>query len=227
MVLKKTIFLFIFFLFAFFSYTQTPKEKFELSPEQFIDSEKFTGEHWRDYFLNNKANISKKFELACVVALSHYPELKDVKIKFVEKKIKATMAARPAGLSIFRKGPKRKYKIFINNKYNPKGMLLEMFSFDSQTGVVGHELGHIAWYINRSTFGIIADGTGYLFPKFRANYEKATDRRTVDHGLGWQLYSFTYQGLHELKMPEKYLQRKKEIYLSPEEILEYINNQSN
>ena len=69
------------------------------------------------------------------------------------------------------------------------------------------------------------DGIGYASKKFRARFEKETDRITIDHGLGWQIHNFTDLAVNQLRVTRKYREYKKDIYMQPEAIVEYIQEQ--
>jgi hypothetical protein len=163
-----------------------------------------------------------KYELASLVALMHYPELKDTKIIFQSKNLKSTMVARPKGLNVFRKKGKRTYIIYINDTPDVK-VPVDSVSFNAKVGVIGHELAHIVDYENKSALRIIGNAFGYSNKKFRAKFERATDQRTIDHGLGWQCRDWSYYVHHYKNIPEDYLEYKRKIYMSYEEIEEAID----
>ncbi|MCI5057991.1 MAG: hypothetical protein MRY83_17900 [Flavobacteriales bacterium] len=186
------------------------------------DYSKVDLENLRSKFGINKT-FPEKYELAILLALSQYPELKDTRIDFEEKMVHATMVARPAPLSLFKDDSKRRYKIFFNKKENKEGLILEGFSLNAKVGVIGHELAHIVYYINTKSLRIIRDGVNYSRNKFRRSFERATDYRTIEHGLGWQLYEFSQVAINRRSVSKKYLERKRSIYLLPEEILDIID----
>lgn len=158
-----------------------------------------------------------QYRLASAIALMHYPELKDVKITFKTKELSSTMAARPKGLNFFRRKGKRHYVILINN-YPSVKVPVDSVSFNAKVGVIGHELAHIADYENKSSLKLIANGIGYVSKKFRAKFERATDQCTIDHGLGWQCYDFSYYIYHYKHTPPEYLKYKKKVYMHYTEI---------
>ncbi|MFT7613505.1 MAG: hypothetical protein ACI9J3_002480 [Parvicellaceae bacterium] len=158
------------------------------------------------------------YELASLVALSYYPELAETKIKFVAKKLNSTMAARPSGLNFIRRKGKRQYKVLLNN-VNPQ-VPLDSASFNAQVGVIGHEFGHIVDYQSKSVIKLMFNAFGYASKKYRAKFERATDQRTIDHGLFWQCYDFSVYVFTHKKADAAYLEYKRKIYMSPEEIIE-------
>lgn len=170
----------------------------------------------------NKTFIPK-YELASLIALMHYPELKDTKIKFITKSLSSTMAARPKGFNVFRRKGRRLYVVIINNTDEVK-VPVDSVSFNAQVGVIGHELAHILDYENKSSFKVVGNGLGYSSKKFRAKFERATDQRTIDHGLGWQCYDWSYYVYHYKNTPKEYLEYKKKTYMSYEEIEEQLED---
>lgn len=171
--------------------------------------------------VSNK-EVMQAYELEIYMALMHYPELKDTKIVIKSKKLNSTMVARPKGLNVFRRKGKRKYIIYINNTPSVK-VPVDSVSFNAKIGVIGHELGHVLDYDNKSSLRIIANGFGYSSKKFRAKFERATDQRTIDHGLGWQCRDWSYYVYHYENTPPKYLEYKKKVYMSWEEIEEQLD----
>jgi ribosome-associated protein len=162
-----------------------------------------------------------KYELASLVALMHYPELKETKIIFQSKNLKSTMVARPKGLNVFRRKGKRSYIIYVNDTPEVK-VPVDSVSFNAKVGVIGHELAHILDYENKSGMRIIGNAFGYSNKKFRAKFERATDQRTIDHGLGWQCRDWSYYVHHYKNIPEDYLKYKRKIYMSYDEIEEQM-----
>ncbi len=158
-----------------------------------------------------------QFELASLVALTHYPELINVRISFREKKLHSTMATRPKGIEVLRKKGKREYIVYINTTDNVN-VPIDQTSFNAQVGVIGHELAHIVDYESKSSIRLIANGLGYLSKGFRLKLEHQTDKSTISHGLGWQLYDWSFYVLHYEEITPKYLEYKKKIYLKPSEI---------
>lgn len=178
--------------------------------------------------LKNRYGQNKKlpgdFELPCLIALSHYPELADVNIEFVYKKIATTMAARPRLNMLFRKRKNREYRIFINtDSARVKGVLLHQVPFNAQVGIIGHELAHIMDYESKSVGRLVKTGIRYLSKGFRSRMEKETDMAAIKRGFGWQLYSFTDFLFTCKDVPEAYLKYKQKVYYSPEDFLILLN----
>jgi len=165
-----------------------------------------------------------QFELASLVALTHFPELINVRITFKEKKLHSTMATRPKGLEVLHKKGKREYVIYINTT-DKVNVPVDHTSFNAQVGVIGHELAHIVDYESKSTMRLLANGFGYLSNSFRQKLEHKTDKSTIAHGLGWQLYDWSFYVIHYEDITPKYLEYKKKIYLKPGEIETLLNQE--
>lgn len=59
--------------------------------------------------------------------------------------------------------------------------------FNAQVGIIGHKLAHTVYYLHRSFFGILGDALCQL-SSCRIAFERDTDKRLIDYGLGWQRY---------------------------------------
>jgi hypothetical protein len=181
--------------------------------------------YYRKIFRKTK-KISKKddrLELAFYVALRHYPELRNTKIKVRFKKIKSTMVAQPEADFIVKSRSDRRYKIIINSTKENIGMNYEDLTFNALVGWIGHELAHITDYSKKSNGQLVQFISNYLFSrKHMKHTENCADKEAVKRGLGYALY----EGVHELfknpKIFKKYKDRNKEFYLTPEEILAEI-----
>ncbi len=210
MTIKAILLSILVSIFSSLSGQETPRYYSELKIALVKDS-------LLNEFGSNK-NFYPKYELACLTALSHYPELKETPITFKRKNIKTTMAARPTGFQVFRRKGKRHYTIYINDFPSAK-IHPDSAQFNAQVGVIGHELAHIADYENKSCFKLIMNGLAYFHKGFKRKFERKTDLSAIRHGLRWQCYDysvFVYQYQHA---PKEYIEFKKKIYLSPNEIL--------
>lgn len=127
------------------------------------------------------------FELQALIALSHYPELNRVKINFIVEDVSIPLSSRPHWSTMLRSAKNRTYQIIIDkNLDGPREvLLLKNQPFNAQIGIIGHELAHTVYYLDRSVFGIISDAL-CQFSNCRIQFERATDRRLIDYGLGWQ-----------------------------------------
>ncbi|MEA3317547.1 MAG: hypothetical protein U9R54_06280 [Bacteroidota bacterium] len=213
-VRKIFILLFVFFIHIS-SYAQISSQAKELKPDFFAN----INDSLKKAYGNNKI-IPKEYELSILAALANYPELIEVKIEFKYKAIKTTMAARPVPSFIVKKNNKRKYIILINNKNkNHNTVLLSKVPFNARVGVIAHELGHIVDYESKNKLGILKTGIGYLFKQSKKCLESKIDIIAINHGLGWQLFDYSYFILYKSKASEEYKKYKKENYFHPQEVL--------
>ena len=173
----------------------------------------------KEIYGNNKIFVDEYIEPA-LIALSYYPELKDVEIEFKYSAEATTMAARPVPLSLF---SDRKYIVLINDKKNFEGILLEDVPFNAQIGIIGHELAHIADYNNHNFLGVLGIYLRYSDNKRQPLFEKEIDRATIERGLGWQLYDWaTYSMLANNRLSDNYREFKHKTYMQPDRIKQVI-----
>ncbi len=163
-------------------------------------------------------------ELPALIALSFYPELKDVIITFEERPIKTTMAARPhMGQLLLRD---RSYYIFINNAAEKLGSVsFHELSLEAQVGIIAHELSHIVDYHQKKTLSMFKCGLYYMmFKNYHKEMERATDLDVINRGLGKQLHDFADYVINKSNASTEYKSFKLNNYLSPKEILNKIND---
>lgn len=175
--------------------------------------------------LSNKYTVPKEFELAIAIALSYYPELAETKIKFKYQKINTTLNARPTITSLlFSKREDRIYILRLNNSSKDSVINVSHVPFNAKIGLFAHEFSHFADYSKKSMFGVIGRGISYASKKSKASFEKEIDLKTIQRGLGWQLYDWSYFVLNVSTAEMKYKEFKKDTYMTPESILEIINS---
>lgn len=163
------------------------------------------------------------------VALSHYPELKDVPIEFrFKKKIKKSfMQAQPVFSDLLKKRKNRGYIIYMNEKFNIEEEKIEVTSVPSEVliGWLGHELGHVMDYRERHGIGLIWFGLKYLTSKnYIREAERAADTYAVNHGLGENIIATKDFILNQSRLSQTYKDRIKRLYLSQEEIMVLIDD---
>ena len=162
------------------------------------------------------------------VALSHYPELKDTPIEFRFKKNikKSFMQAQPKVGGLFKNRKNRSYLIFINEKFTIEDEVFDITSVPSEVliGWIGHELGHIMDYRERSAADLIWFGVKYVTSKnYIREAERAADTYAVNHGLGENIIATKNFIINHSKLSDSYKSRIEDLYLSPEEIMVLIN----
>jgi hypothetical protein len=168
--------------------------------------------------------IPKEILKETQIALSHYPELKDTPIEFkFKKKIKKSfMQAQPKFSGIFKNKKNRSYFIMISESFHIED---EEFSIsevpsDVLIGWIGHELGHVMDYQERSGLNLLQFGINYLTSNtFIKEAERAADTFAVKHGMGQYILATKDFILNHAHLSAVYKERIRRLYLSPEEIL--------
>ncbi|MEP3839180.1 MAG: hypothetical protein ABJM36_16170 [Algibacter sp.] len=164
-------------------------------------------------------------------ALKFYPDLKGISIIFKFKKNikKSTMQARPTFGSFFKRKKKRSYIILISKTFKiaDKEFLTKHIESDILIGWIGHELGHIMDYQNRSKLNLIWFGLKYLFSDSHIiEAERAADMFAVKHGMEKYILKTKNFILNHSDIKPEYKARIKRYYLSTEEIMELVNNRN-
>ena len=133
-----------------------------------------------------------------------YPELKTSKITFKVKTKLAPLAARPSIWAVFQKPKNRRYIVTISKKTLNflEPILLKNLSFNAQVGVLGHEISHIAEY-NQKRGGYFLKLLFWQLSKKKMDiFENNTDRRAIEHGLGYQLMAWSSEVRRNLKIKQ-------------------------
>ncbi len=174
-------------------------------------------------FLNNKV-IPESIVKEVTIALSHYPELTDTPIEFKFKSnIKRSfMQAQPRFMDIFKNKKKRAYYVMISESVTIEEEVFTVSEVPSDVliGWIGHELGHIMDYRERSGLNMVVFGVRYLFSKgFIKEAERAADTYAVNHGMGLYILATKDFILNHTNLSEVYKNRIKRLYMSPEEIM--------
>ncbi|WP_142784592.1 hypothetical protein [Changchengzhania lutea] len=165
-------------------------------------------------------------------ALSFFPQLEDVKITFqIKKNIKkSTMQARPAFGSFFKRRKHRNYLILISEKFKIAETSFSTLHIQSDilVGWIGHELGHILDYEGRNRWNLIKFGINYLFSEVSiVEAERSADTFAVKQGMKDYILKTKNFILDHADISDAYKLRIKKYYLSPEEIMEVVNEHEN
>lgn len=160
-------------------------------------------------------------------ALTFFPSLKEVSIEFKFKTDikKSTMQAQPDFRSVFRSRSSRTYYIFISEKFKISGREFKTTALPSDIiiGWVGHELGHIMDYENRGTLNLIWFGIRYLYLENHiVEAERSADTFAVKQGMGEYILKTKDFILNHSDIDEAYKKRIQRFYLSPEEIMQIV-----
>ena len=161
-------------------------------------------------------------------ALAFYPELKDVAIEFKYKEDikKSFMQAQPDFGNLFKGKNDRSYNIYISSRFliEDEEIVMDDVPSDVLIGWLGHELGHIMDYRNKSAVGLMIFGMRYVTS---ANYikkaERVADTYAVNHGMGDYILATKDFILNHSHLSESYKARIARLYLSPEEIVVLVN----
>ena len=138
------------------------------------------------------------------------------------------MLAQPKFGSFFRKKSYRSYVILISEtfKISNKQFSTRDIPSDILIGWIGHELGHIMDYQNRSKINLIWFGLKYLLSENHiVEAERAADRFAVNYGMADYILKTKNFILNHADISETYKNRIKKYYLSPEEIMEIVEEQ--
>ena len=165
----------------------------------------------------NNVEILPEYKDVILTVLAYYPDLKDIKIKFVYSSESTTMASRPDISSLLI--GERAYNVFVNNDTAFEGILLTDVPREAQIGVIAHELAHILQYESYDTMGIIQLALMLADDKSKRLFERETDERTISRGFGEYLKAWAQYSMYDSpKATQEYKEFKKRIYMSPTEI---------
>ncbi|MGY5850181.1 hypothetical protein [Salegentibacter sp. F14] len=162
------------------------------------------------------------------IALAHYPELKNTPIEFKFKKNiqKSFMQAQPRITGIFKNKKKRSYFVMISEKIVIENEVFDVTSVPSDVliGWLGHELGHIMDYRERSGLNMLWFGLKYFTSKtYIQEAERVADTYAVNHGMGKYIIATKNFILNHAHLSDVYKTRIKNLYLSQEEIMMLID----
>lgn len=175
---------------------------------------------FKKYGINKE--IPQKYEKEILIALSRYPELRSVHIKFMlVDTAPALYHTKPVLASCFSAKKNRHYVISILERahYPESEALFEKLTERMRIGVIGHELYHVVQY-HFGRFSLIKTFLHFLIFGLRRKLERAADRGAIQHGLGKQLLEHS----RYIRSIPGYLQKRPSIhtdYLKPSEI-EYL-----
>ncbi|XLS30566.1 hypothetical protein ACJD0Z_07005 [Flavobacteriaceae bacterium M23B6Z8] len=160
-------------------------------------------------------------------ALSFYPQLKNTPIIFKFKKeiAKSTMQAQPVWQTLFYSKKKRRYIILISEKFKIDGKTFytKDAPFDVLVGWLGHELGHVMDYKERSSLNLIFFGARYIFlQQHIKKAERTADVYAINQGMEKYIMATKDFILNQAGLSSTYLERIKKYYLSPEDIMQLV-----
>lgn len=175
--------------------------------------------------------LAPGYEYQCLLALSHYPELTKTPIDFRVQPAFIQLSSRPDPITVLLPWIKRKYLVVISTDTGSEGgnsILLSKAPFNDQVGIIGHELAHVVYYLDKNSLHLADLAVRYLNDdELHNKFERATDERAIAHGLGYQLYDFAFFVRkafgHSL---ERIQQETGDAYLSPGEIAQEMKKYS-
>jgi len=177
--------------------------------------------------LKIKKQIPKVIEERVLIALSHYPELKDTHIRFIfTQQLKASvMAARPVILTLLGSRKRRIYDILISPVFKLKHSIepIHQVADEVLIGWIGHELGHIMDYEQRNTMSIANFGLLYWLSKtYVRKAERVADTFAVNRGMGSYILATKDFILGHSELSQRYKDKIARLYLSPDDIVELV-----
>ncbi|MDN3687570.1 hypothetical protein [Cyclobacterium jeungdonense] len=179
-------------------------------------------------FSENKT-IPDEIREVTLEALSYFPDLLETEIDFQFKKAihGSVMQAQPKISSLFFSSKKtRGYRIKISRELvlEDDSIPIEDLPRDVLLGWIGHELGHIKDYLDRSALNLLGFGVRYyLSNTFITEAEIAADSYAVAFGLGEKIIATKNFVLNHEKIPLDYKKKIEKLYLSPGEILSMVD----
>lgn len=177
----------------------------------------------------NRKILPQGYELQTLVALSYFPELKDVRINFRYKKAFIPLSSRPNLFSMLASKKNWEYRVIVSSESieSMEPILLKNLPFNAQVGILAHELAHTAHYQQYNFWQLLKFGMRYtLDSKFRALHERSTDEKVVYQGLGWQLLDYAKfirtdpTTVQHYEASKDFLDKN---YLKPAEVLEVMS----
>lgn len=181
----------------------------------------------------NFKSIPEEFEDQVLIALSYFPELKNINIKFRIKNRITPLTTRPNLMGIFKNAKKRTYIITISTKSTSylDAIIFKNLNYNAQIGVLGHELSHVSSYLNNG-FGKMWNIVWIeIFSKKKVNqFEYNTDLNCINHGLGYQLLDWSINvrenldRVNWLGAVNLTADTKSERYMNPSTIVEILNS---
>lgn len=158
-------------------------------------------------------------------ALSYFPDLDtvDISFEFKEKISGSVMQAQPKIISLFVNGKEeRKYRVKITRilELGDEFVPIEEVPFDALVGWIGHELGHVMDYLNRSSTQMMHFGARYFLSKKKVTEAELTaDGYAIDCGMGHQILANKIYILNNEGFAEAYRDKIKSLYMSPDQII--------
>jgi hypothetical protein len=213
------------FLFPAVVICQVPQKIF--TPDNFPES--YFHELKKEY--GNKKQYPPQIEKQVLIALSFYPELKNIPIIFKTRPNHSSGFTRTTWAGVFEPPRKRHFLIVISDSTEEMLMplLFKNISFNAQVGLIGHELAHVSDFSTKTTLQLIKHVVSSISRKYVDRFEYNTDAICIAHGLGYQLLEWSNHVRKKMNTVNwdgpDYVHRlkKRERYMNPATIEKRIN----
>jgi hypothetical protein len=162
--------------------------------------------------------IPEQYQEVILRTLSHYPELKEVRLNFkLRKNHPEPYETVPSVIGAV--GLKKSYTIFLLEEATGalSMALFKNLPEEAQMGIIGHLLSHVLQYEKKTLASILKLAASSPARKV----EREADVLTIEHGLGFELYTFACY----IRAIPGYVEERKQIdvnHLHPNEILECL-----
>jgi hypothetical protein len=179
--------------------------------------------------------IPVEFRMPILKALTYFPELKNVHIRFVIKPAYTPLTTKPSFSSIFKTKNSRTYIVTISNRTidTLSPLLFKNLTFDEKVGIMGHELSHVVDFDSKNLFQTIGNGAGHISGRFLDKMEYNTDLICLQHGLGKYLEQYSmhvrktmhvhyWRGVDHVFEKDDHIER----YMNPATIERYMHQTS-
>jgi|SRR3954469_19320488 hypothetical protein len=133
-----------------------------------------------------RKQIPKKYENEILIALSQYPELRNVHIVFtLANHASVPYNTKPTITSCIRFKKNRRYTITLLEKadYPESAALFKNLTEQMRVAVIAHELFHVVQY-HFGNFSLIKTLSLFLIHTSRIKLERAADKGAIFHGFG-------------------------------------------
>ncbi len=222
MILAISLTLFL----SFPSLSQVPQKNFKTDslPGSYFDS-------LRKEFASNK-QYPAELEKAVLIALSYFPELRSTHIRFEHRSNHSPGFTRVTWGGFFEPPTKRHFLIVISDSTERtlRPLIYKNLPFNAQVGLIGHELSHVADFLSMTTLEILQHGIKSISPGYIDKFERNTDMICIDHGLGYQLLSWSSYVRRKMNTlnwdgPDRvHKKKKRNRYMNPDAIQKIISS---
>ena len=173
-----------------------------------------------DVYADNM-KLEEEYKTAFLIALSKYPELKNSRVN-MQSDINArfTMQVLPVLKSIYKTKENREVTVSMYSGPDTNRLRVMDLNHNTLVGWFAHELVHVMDELSKNVFQNIALGVHiWLSDRFSALYERDTDLRGIQRGLGYALHEGMVVFFNGVSIKPDRKLRMEKYYLAPDEIL--------